>query len=145
MRDEIKKSNALLAIESKGFIITPIIAMRNGLTWIAVRKRNYNLPEQVIIHQKKAFKGGTELFCVGLEKNDRVLIIDDIFSSGGTVINTAEALMNCGIKICGICAIYTRGNGFEEIKKKFGLPTGALARIELKEGKPKITDFFIKE
>jgi adenine phosphoribosyltransferase len=145
MKEEIKKSNTVLAIESKGFIITPIIAMRNGLRWVAVRKRNYNIPDQFVFHQKKAFKGGTELFCVGLKRNDRVILIDDIFSSGGTVINTVEVLMNCGIKINGICAIYTRGNGLEEIKKKFGLPTGALARIELIEGKPKITEFFIKE
>jgi len=145
MRDEIKKSNTVLAIESKGFIITPIIAMRNGLNWVAVRKRNYNLPDQFVFHQKKAFKGGTELFCVGLKKNDKVILIDDIFSSGGTVINTVDVLIKCGIKIVGICAIYTRGNGLEEIKKKFGLPTGALARIELKGEKPKLTEFFIKE
>lgn len=144
MGEEIKKANVILAIESKGFIITPIIAMRNGLKWVAVRKRNYNLPDQLRIHQKKAFKGATELYCVGLKKNDRVILIDDIFSSGGTVVNTAEMLMKHGIKICGICAIYTRGTGLEEIKRKFTLPIGALARIELKGRKAKISGFFIK-
>lgn len=144
MKEEIKSANVLLAIESKGFIITPIIAVRQNLGWVAVRKRDYLLEDQIVIHQRKAFKGGTDLFCVGLKRGDRVLLIDDIFSSGGTVTSTVEAVRDKGVKVCGICAIYTRGSGLEEIWERFRLPTGALARIELKEDRPFISEFFIK-
>lgn len=144
MRKEIENSTSVLAIESKGFIITPLIALKHNLDWVALRKRDYRKRGQIVVQQKKAFKGGTNLFSVGLSKRDRVLIVEDIFSSGGTVVNTVRVLRKKGIKITGICAIYTRGCGLEEIRRETGIRAKAIARIDLKKGKPEITDFFMR-
>lgn len=144
MKDEIKRSTCILAIESKGFIITPLLSLKHKIDWVALRKRDYRRKGQIVVQQKKAFKGGTTLFSVGLSKRDRVLIVEDIFSSGGTVINTVKVLKRKGIKITGICAVYTRGNGLEEIRRETGIRAKALAKIELIRNKPRITEFFIK-
>ena len=44
-----------------------------------------------------------------LEKGDKVVVIEDLISTGGSVIEVVEALRNAGAEVLGIASIFTYG------------------------------------
>ena len=133
LKDEIKKATVIVLTEAKGFLLTPLIEA-TGLDVALIRKRDYKKPDQIIIEQSKAYKekGAKKfLYCVGLKKGDKPLIIDDIVSSGGTTISIIKELEEHGFDIVGVGSVYERGDGVEKVKKETGYDFKALVRFEL--------------
>lgn len=144
LKDEIKKATVIVLAEAKGFLLTPLVEA-TGLDIALVRKRNYRTPAQIVIEQKKAYKekaGKSLMYCVGLKKGDKPLIIDDIVSSGGTSISIIKALEKHGFDIVGVCSVYERGDGVENVKKETGYDVKALTRFEVIDKKPVVTRLF---
>ena len=65
-----------------------------------------------------------------LEKGQKVVVIEDLISTGGSVIEVVEALREAGAKVLGIVSIFTYG-------MKKGLDRLAAAGVE----NTSITDF----
>lgn len=133
LKEEIKKASTIVLPEAKAFLLTPI-AEATGLDLTLIRKRNYRTPNQIVIEQKKAYKdkeGQNYLYCVGLKKDDKVLIVDDFVSSGGTQISTIKSLKDNGFDIVGAATVYERGNGIEEVKRQTGHSIKGLVRLEV--------------
>jgi len=139
LEKEIKNSDAILAIEAKGFIPACWIAQKYGKDLIIVRKRDYKIPSQIKIEQMKAY-GKDILYCVGLKKGLKLMIIEDMISSGGTIIGVAEAIKKYGCKLAGIGSVYERGDGMGQIEKA-GYRAKGLARLEIIDNKPVIARF----
>ena len=53
-----------------------------------------------------------------LEKGQRVVVIEDLISTGGSVIDTVNALRDAGAEVLGVAAIFTYGmkKGIERLK-----------------------------
>lgn len=62
------------------------------------------------------------------------LIIEDMISSGGTLVAAIKALKV--YEIAGIGSVYERGDGMERIKKETGQKAKGLMRLEIKNGRP---------
>lgn len=146
LQKEIEEADAILLPEAKGFPLTYIFGDLN-LNIIFTRKRDYRLEDQVRINQKKAYKSGNnEMFIVkarknnggeysiGLRGDENILIAETIISSGETICSIIEALKSqTDCKIVGIGAIYERGEGIENIRKRVGYEAKGLARLEVIE------------
>lgn len=54
-----------------------------------------------------------------LEKNEKVVVIEDLISTGGSVIDVVDALREAGADVLGIISIFTYGmkRGIENIEK----------------------------
>ncbi|GEM_PF-1934184 len=140
---ELERADTVILPEAKGFPFAYVFSDL-GLNIAFARKRDYRLPNQIRIKQRKAYKGECdEMFIVGMNKDEKVIISDSIISSGNTMIGIIKALeeqTNC--EIVGIGAVYERGDGIERIKEETGYLAKGLARLEIENGKPKIIKFF---
>lgn len=141
LEKEINNSDAILAIEAKGFIPATWMAQKYKKDLIVIRKRDYKIPSQIKIEQTKAY-GKDVLYCVGLKKNLKLTIIEDMISSGGTIIGVADALKNYGCKLEGIGSVYDRGDGIKQIESA-GYKAKGLTRLEIIDNKPVITRFYM--
>jgi adenine phosphoribosyltransferase len=139
LKKELKKANVILAIEAKGFFPATLIAQKFKKDLVVVRKRDYKIASQLKINQEKAYGEGT-LYCVGLKKTDKILIIEDMISSGGTLINIIKKLKD--YKIIGVASVYERGEGVEIIEKKTGIKPKTLVRLEIVKDKPYVSKFY---
>lgn len=128
LKNELKKATAILTIEAKGFFPAAWLAEKYKKDLIIVRKRDYKIKGQIRIIQKKAYGKG-KLFCLGLKKKDKILIVEDIISSGGTLINLIKTIKN-KCQIIGVASVYERGNGKEKIEKETGFKVKTLLRIQ---------------
>ena len=98
--DRIEK---VVGIESRGFIFGSALAYRLGAGFIPVRKPK-KLPARTI-HKEYKLEYGTdalEIHADALGKGERVLIVDDLLATGGTVAAACELVRELGANIVGL-------------------------------------------
>jgi adenine/guanine phosphoribosyltransferase-like PRPP-binding protein len=141
LNDELARANVIVGIEAKGFVITPLLANQCKKDWVAIRKRDYKTSNQVVFIHKTPYGKKEKLFCVGLKKGDKVLLVDDIISGGGTITSVVNGLKN-NYELVGVGTLYDRGNGRKIIKKETGISPKSLATIDVANGKVKVLRFY---
>ena len=98
-----KNIDAVVAVESRGFIIGGIIAKSLGCGFVPVRKKG-KLPYKTYSATYE-LEYGTDTLQIhtdALNKGEKVLIVDDLLATGGTVSATCELVEKSGAKIEGI-------------------------------------------
>lgn len=98
-----KKIDYVIAVESRGFIFGAALAYKLGAAFIPVRKRG-KLPAETISAEYALEYGTDALFMHkdALKPNSRVLIVDDLLATGGTVAAVCQLSHQLRAKIIGI-------------------------------------------
>lgn len=138
---EASKTNVAVGIEAKGFLITPSIAKEFKKNCVVIRKRDYKVPDQIVIKHETAYGKKENLFCVGLKKGDKALLFDDMISGGGTMIPTIKELEKHCEVVCS-ATLYDRGSGREIVEKETGFSPKSLATIDIIDKKVKVVSFY---
>ena len=125
----------IIAAEAMGIPIGSLISCMTDLPLNIVRKREYRLPGEVPIHQITGYSKG-QLFLNGVERGDRVVIVDDVISTGGTTRALLAALEHAGAEVADICFAIQRG------KVDIGRPYKALVTIEVTDRVQVIARYF---
>lgn len=93
----------IVGIESRGFIFGTALACRLGVGFIPVRKKG-KLPGKTKA-VSYALEYGTDTLEIhddALDKGDRVLIVDDLLATGGTVAAVTKLVTGMGATIAGV-------------------------------------------
>jgi len=101
-----KKPDAIVAVESRGFIFGAALADRLNLGIVTVRKPG-KLPSETI-SQEYSLEYGTdsiEIHTDALNKGDKVVIVDDLIATGGTLKATCDLVEKLGAEIVGVSAV----------------------------------------
>lgn len=81
--------------------------------------------------RKEPKKHGTMLWIEGeVKKGDRVLIVEDVITTGGSSQKAVERAKECGLKVAGVLALIDRQEGGSEAVKAMKLPFKALLTKE---------------
>jgi len=90
------------AIESRGFIFGSILADRLGLGFVPIRKPG-KLPFKTYRAEYKLEYGvdAIEMHIDAVSREDRVLLVDDVLATGGTISAAADLVHQAGAKIAG--------------------------------------------
>ena len=116
-----QKIDAIVAIESRGFIFGAALAYKLGTSLIPVRKKG-KLPAETISFEY-SLEYGTDTLEIhkdAISKGDNILLIDDLLATGGTIQAVENMLEELAANIIGIAFVIelTFLNGIEKIKNK---------------------------
>jgi adenine phosphoribosyltransferase len=117
--------------EAMGIHIGATLSLMTDIPFTIVRKRRYGLPGEVAVHQATGYSKG-ELYLNGVRRGDRVVIVDDVVSTGGTLRALIQALEHVGADIADICVAIRRGSS------DVGRPVKSLVDIEVTGGRVRI-------
>jgi 5'-methylthioadenosine phosphorylase len=97
------KNNAIdivAGIEARGFIIGALIANKLNVGFVPIRKKG-KLPYEVVKEEYdlEYGKDSIEIHKDAVKNNDRVLIIDDLIATSGTMMASANLIQKLGGKI----------------------------------------------
>jgi len=98
-----KKVDKVVSVESRGFILGSALAYRLGVGFIPVRKPN-KLPAKTI-QEEYQLEYGTDVLEIhkdALKKGEKILIVDDLLATGGTVSATCKLVERLGGRIVGL-------------------------------------------
>lgn len=129
----------IVCMEAMGIHIATALSLETNIPFVVVRKRCYDLENEVAVHQVTGYSE-CELYINGIRKGDRILIIDDVVSTGGTMVAVLDALKRSGVEIVDIVAVVEKGIGKERVKKETGFDVKTLVKVDVSEGKVVIED-----
>lgn len=98
--------DAVASVEARGFIFGSVFAREMGLPQILVRKKG-KLPGETL-SRRYALEYGTaeiEVHKEDIPRGKKVLIIDDLLATGGTLKATAELFEEGGAQVAGIFSV----------------------------------------
>jgi adenine phosphoribosyltransferase len=116
----------IVVVEAMGIHIGSVLSVMTDIPMTIVRKREYKLPGEVAVHQTTGYSKG-ELYINGIRKGDRVVIVDDVVSTGGTLRALLAALKIAGADVVDVCVAIQRGT------PDIGRPYKALVTINVTE------------
>ncbi len=102
--------DVVVGMEARGFIFAGPVALQLGACFVPVRKPG-KLPGQVYT-QTFALEYGTETLAVhadALLPGARVLVIDDVLATGGTVGATAKLIERLGAELVHVAVVMELG------------------------------------
>jgi orotate phosphoribosyltransferase len=89
-----------------------------------------NLLESFVV-RKEPKKHGTMLWVEGqVGKGDRVLIVEDVITTGGSTLKAIKRAEKCGLRVQGVLVFIDRQEGGREKVEAMGLPVRSLLTKE---------------
>jgi adenine phosphoribosyltransferase len=112
-----KEIDVVVSSEARGFIFGAALAYELGVGFVPIRKKG-KLPSATVslTYQKEYEKDTIEIHKDAIEPGQRVLLLDDLLATGGTIKANAELVEKLGGVIVGICVLieleYLKGREF---------------------------------
>jgi adenine phosphoribosyltransferase len=129
-----RRVDRIITVEAMGIPIGTALSARIGVPLTVVRKRAYGLPNEISIGQETGYSKG-QLFLNGLRPGDRVVIVDDVVSTGGTLIPLVRALRAASATVVDAIVVFEKGGGCSVVERETGLKVQALVRVVVENGK----------
>lgn len=127
----------ILTAQSMGFPLAAALAMKTDLPYKFIRKRKYGLEDEVPIKQVTGYSEN-EMYLNFVEEGDRVLIIDDVLSTGGTLRGIIETLKDMDVEICDVVVIFEKAGQESDIREDLDVDIKSLLKIEIEDGEVNI-------
>lgn len=106
--------------------------------WVVIRKRPYGLASET---EAQASTGYSEsaLYINDVMPGERLLVIDDVISTGGTLESLLTALTERGSVLEDVVAVIEKGDGRERLHRRYPeWPLRSLVRIEIIDGRVQV-------
>lgn len=107
----------IVTVEAMGIPIGVALSIITDIPLVIIRKRKYGLPGEIEVAQVTGYSK-SQLFLNGIEKGDRVIVVDDVISTGGTLLVTLESLKVAGASVQDVVAVIRRGDGVTRLRSK---------------------------
>ena len=124
----------IVTVEALGIPLATSLSLKVNKPFNIIRKRMYGLPGEVNLSQVTGYSKST-LFINGLKAGDKVVIVDDVVSTGGTLWALVEALKKMQVKISDILVVIEKTEKKAEIERKIGQQIKTLAKVQVVDGK----------
>jgi adenine phosphoribosyltransferase len=121
----------LLVEEDKGAILGSAVSLAVSLPLAVARWYTYDLSGHAIVVPVSTEYFSGKLYVNGIEPGDRVTIIDDTISTGGTLLALIEAVQKAGAQISEILVAVEKpdNGGCAKVAERFGISVKTLIKI----------------
>jgi adenine phosphoribosyltransferase len=91
---------AIVGMEARGFIFGSLAAWEMGISFIPLRKPG-KLPYDIqsISYDLEYGSASLEVHTDALDRNDRVLLVDDLIATGGTAVASCQLIEKLGAEV----------------------------------------------
>ncbi|MCL1979291.1 MAG: hypoxanthine/guanine phosphoribosyltransferase [Methanomassiliicoccaceae archaeon] len=120
----------IVAPEAMGIPLAVALSLRLRIPYSIIRKRQYGLEGEIPVRYSTGYSEGI-VYMNGLKKGDRVVLVDDIVSSGGTLSAIVGALKENEISVKDILVVFGKGSGKQELSESLGIMIKSMLDLTL--------------
>jgi adenine phosphoribosyltransferase len=131
---DLTKIDYIVAAEAMGIPIGSSISLMTDIPLNIIRKREYGLPGEVEVKQQTGYSHGA-MFINGLQKGDRVVIVDDVISTGGTIRGILKAMNEIGTDVRDICFAIKKGEISLDVPFKYLVAIEVTDKVKIVENR----------
>lgn len=124
----------ILTPEAMGIPLATGLALATGRPFTVARKRRYGLPGEIVVRQRTGYSQA-KLHVHGLGRAERVVIVDDVVSTGGTIRALAEACGKAGADLVKVLVCVNKNVDLGALSREIGCPVEALVRLRVEGGR----------
>lgn len=128
--------DVILTAEAMGIPMAAGLSMRLQKPYAIVRKRSYGLEGEVAVQQRTGYSQST-LYVNGVNRGDRILLVDDVVSTGGTLRAVAEAAKRTGARVVQVLVVFSKLRDLRPLAREIDAPITALMTVEIANGRLK--------
>ncbi len=131
--------DVILGPEAMGIPLAVALSLELAIPYSVIRKRCYGLPGEVRVDQSTGYSKG-HMFINDLKAGDRVVLVDDVLSTGGTLKAIILALRGMGVEVVDVLVAVEKGDRRKELEAELGIRIKALVKVEVRDGRLVVLD-----
>ena len=124
----------IVAVEAMGIHLATALSLATDIPFVVIRKREYGLEGETQVYQKTGY-GSSNLYINDLHEGERILLIDDVVSTGGTLIALIKTLKDLGLEIKSTVAVIEKGEGKEIVERETDIDVLSIVKLNVTDGK----------
>ena len=134
------KVDLVVSVEAMGLPLLAAVGDATGKPTVVIRKRQYGMEGEVRVDVATGYSQSTT-YINDIEPGERILIVDDVISTGGTLEPILATLEEMGVILQDIVIAIEKGEGRERLaKERPDWPIRTLARIDIIDGRVEILE-----
>jgi adenine phosphoribosyltransferase len=130
----------IVSVEAMGLPLLAAVGDATGKPTVVIRKRQYGMEGEVQVDVSTGYSQSTT-YINDIKQGERILIVDDVISTGGTLEPILATLEEMGVILQDIVIAIEKGDGRERLaKERPSWPIKTLARIDIIDGRVEILE-----
>jgi adenine phosphoribosyltransferase len=129
----IKDFDKIVTIEAMGIPLASILAVELNKPMVIIRKKKYGLEGEVSVEQETGYSKAN-IYINGLEADDKIVIVDDVISTGGTLKALLNVLTDMGVDIVDVVIVIEKGEGKKQVEEATGVEIKTLIKADVVDG-----------
>ena len=128
----------IVSVEAMGLPLLAAVGEATGKPTVVIRKRSYGMDGEVRVDVSTGYSSSTA-YINDVSPGERVLVVDDVISTGGTLEPLLESLEGMGAVLQDVIVAIEKGEGRVRLSnERPEWPIRTLARIDIIDGKVEI-------
>ena len=124
----------LLAPEALGIPLAVSLSSKLRMPYAIARKRSYGLAGEIRLDQSTGYSSGA-MYINDVKAGDRVVVVDDVISTGGTLRSMIAGLKTAGVEVVDVLIAVEKGDAAARLQREAGVPVRALVSVEVQDGR----------
>ena len=130
----------IVSVEAMGLPLLAAVGEATGIPTVVIRKRSYGMAGEVAVDVSTGYSSST-IYINDIAPGEKIVIVDDVISTGGTLEPLLERLEEMGVILRDIVIAIEKGEGRTRLNRdRPEWPIRSLARIEIVDGQVQMAD-----
>ncbi len=135
---DLENVDRIVTPAAMGIHISTAVSLMTDIPLTVIRKRQYGLDDEVAIAQQTGYSEN-EMYINDVREGERVLVLDDVLSTGGTLASVLTALDEIGAEVVDAIAVIKKVGGTNEVADA-GYTVKTLINVDVIDGEVVIVD-----
>ncbi|MFP8891373.1 hypoxanthine/guanine phosphoribosyltransferase [Natrialbaceae archaeon A-CW2] len=135
---DLEDVDRIVTPAAMGIHISTAVSLMTDIPLTVIRKREYGLEGEVAISQETGYSQN-EMYINDVREGEKVLVLDDVLSTGGTLTAVLSALDGIGAEVVDTVAVIKKAGGENKVADA-GYHVKTLINVDVIDGEVVIVD-----
>lgn len=137
---DFSQADKIVGEEDRGGFIAALVAYKNKKSLGMVKWFPVDLENRVHVNFRNAYTQG-KMYLYGVHKGDRIILVEDMTDSGGTIVAMIELLKKIGAIVVDVVVVAEKEElgGIQRIKNETGINVKYIIKFNCTGNKSKVT------